>query len=119
MAGQPTVPQRTMNSSNISTIDEFRDLDKLSQGFTSTNPLEEADIGDRSTPRPSFVNKNLESDPRSKVIGLLKEYSNSFTWSYTKMVGLSHEIIEHRLPIKPSFIPFKQKQDCFILTYIL
>ncbi len=40
-------------------IEEFRDLDKLGQGFTSADPLEEIDIGDGKTPRPTFVNKTL------------------------------------------------------------
>jgi hypothetical protein len=30
----------------------------LGQGFTLADPLEEVDIGDGSTPRPTFVNKN-------------------------------------------------------------
>jgi hypothetical protein len=55
-------------------IEEFRDLDKLGQGFTSADPLEEIDIGDGKTPMPTFVNKTLETDPRNEMIGLLKEY---------------------------------------------
>jgi hypothetical protein len=59
------------------------------------------------------VNKALEIDPRNEMIDLLKEYSNCFAWSYTEMLGLSHEIIEHRLPIKSDFRPFKQKARTF------
>ena len=88
-------------------IEEFRDLDKLGQGFTSADPLEEIDIGDGKTPRPTFVNKTLETDSRNEMIGLLKEYSDCFAWNYTEMLGLSREIVEHRLPIKSGFRPFK------------
>jgi hypothetical protein len=94
-------------------IEEFRDLDKLGQGFTSADPLEEIDIGDGKTPRPTFVNKTLETDPRNEMIGLLKEYSDCFAWNYTEMSGLSREIVEHRLSIKSGFIPFKQKDRTF------
>jgi hypothetical protein len=38
--------QRLPNSSEGGIIEEFRDLDKLGQGFTSVDPLEEIDIGD-------------------------------------------------------------------------
>jgi hypothetical protein len=38
--------QRLPNSSEGGIIEEFRYLDKLGQGFTSANPLEEIDIGD-------------------------------------------------------------------------
>jgi hypothetical protein len=94
-------------------IEEFRDLDKLGQGFTSVDPLEEIDIGDGKTPRPTFVNKTLETDPRNEMIGLLKEYSDCFAWNYTEMPGLSREIVEHQLPIKFGFRPFKQRTRTF------
>jgi hypothetical protein len=73
-----TVTQRSSNSSIGDIIEEFRDLDKLGQGFTSADPLEEIDIGDGKTPSPTFVNKTLETDPRDEMIGLLKEYSDCF-----------------------------------------
>jgi hypothetical protein len=47
-------------------IEEFRDLDKLVQWFTLIDPLEKVDKGDGSTPRPTFVNKNLKYDSRVK-----------------------------------------------------
>jgi hypothetical protein len=71
-----TVTQRSSNSSVGDIIQKFRDLDKLGQGFTSADPLEEIDTGDGKTPRPTFVNKTLETDPRDEMIGLLKEYSD-------------------------------------------
>jgi hypothetical protein len=75
--------------------------------------LEEINIGDGKTLRPIFVNKTLETDPIDEMIGLLKEYSDCFAWNYTKMLGLSREIVEHRLPIKSGFRPFKQKAITF------
>jgi hypothetical protein len=69
-----TITQRSFDSSVGDMIEEFRDLDKLGQGFTSADPLEEIDIGDGKTPRPAFVNKTLETDPRNEMIGLLKEF---------------------------------------------
>jgi hypothetical protein len=47
------------------------------------------------------------------MIGLLKEYSDYFAWNYTEMPGLSREIVEHWLPIKSGFRPFKQKPKTF------
>jgi hypothetical protein len=111
--GESTITQRSSNSSVGDMIEEFRDLDKLGLGFTSADPLEEIDIGDGKTPRPTFVNKTLETDPRNEMIDLLKEYSDCFAWNYTEMSGLSREIVEHRLPIKSGFRPFKQKARTF------
>jgi hypothetical protein len=111
--GESAIIQRSSDSSMGDMIEEFRDLDKLGQGFTSTGPLEEIDIGDGKTPKPTFVNKTLETDPRNEMIGVLKEYSDCFAWNYTEMLGLSREIVEHRLPIKSGFRPFKQRARTF------
>ena len=69
-------------------IEDFDDLSKLGQGFTSADPLEEVDIGDGTIPRPTFVNKNLDPLFKSELIKLLKEYVDCFAWSYTEMPGL-------------------------------
>jgi hypothetical protein len=82
--GKSAIIQRPSDSSVGDMIEEFRDLDKLGQGFISADPLEEIDIGDGNTPRPTFVNKTLEIDPRNEMIGLLKEYPDCFAWNYTK-----------------------------------
>jgi hypothetical protein len=116
--GRSAVTQRSSNPPVGDIIEEFRDLDKLGQGFTSAYPLEKIDIGDGKTPRPTFVNKTLETDPIDEMIGLLKEYSDCFAWNYTEMPGLSHEIVEHRLPIKSGFRPFKQKARTFRLDLL-
>jgi hypothetical protein len=75
---ESAITHRSSDSSVGGMIEEFRDLDKLGQGFTSADPLEEIDIGDGKTPRPTFVNKTLETDPINKMINLLKEYSDCF-----------------------------------------
>jgi hypothetical protein len=111
--GESTITQRSSHSSVGDMIEEFRDIDKLGQGFASADPLEEIDIGDGKTPRSTFVNKTLETDPRNEMIGLLKKYSDCFAWNYTEMSGLSQEIVEHRLSTKSDFRPFKQRARTF------
>lgn len=81
MVGWSTTPQRITSSSSVYTIEEFRNIDKLGQSFTSINPLEEVDIEDGSTLRPTFVNKNLKP--------------NCFAWIYTEMLGLSWDLVEY------------------------
>jgi hypothetical protein len=39
---------------------------------------------------------------------LLKEYKDCFAWEYYEMPGLDRSIVEHRLPIKSKYRPFKQ-----------
>ena len=88
-------------------IEDFDDLDKLGQGFTSADPLEKLDICDGTIPRPTFVNKNLSVKYKADLINLLKEYVDCFTWEYHEIPGLSRDLVEHRLPIKAGFRPYK------------
>ena len=88
----------------------------MGQGFTLADPLEQVDIGNGSVPRPTFINQNLEADYKVELIVLLKEYVDCFAWDYTEMLGLSRELVEHRLPIKKGFRPFKQKPRRFNST---
>jgi hypothetical protein len=48
--GKLAITQRSSDSSLGDMIEEFRDLDKLGQGFTSADHLEEIDIGEGKTP---------------------------------------------------------------------
>jgi hypothetical protein len=81
---------------------------KLGRGFMSADKLERIDIGDGDKPRPTFISANLESSFREGLIKLLKEYKDCFAWDYSEMPGLDRSIVEHRLPIKPGFKPYKQ-----------
>ena len=40
---------------------------------------------------------------------LLREYTDIFAWSYQDMPGLSTEIVEHQLPMRPECKPVQQK----------
>jgi hypothetical protein len=89
-------------------IEDF-DMDKLGLEFSSPDPSEEVDIGDGTRPRPMFVNNNLSPEFIGELMKLLKKDSDCFAWNYSKMLGLSRELVEHWLPIKEGFKPFKAK----------
>jgi hypothetical protein len=74
----------------------------------SIDKLEEIDIGGGDKPRPTFISANLDSSFREELIKLLKEYKDCFAWDYSEMPGLDRSIVEHRLPIKPGYKPYKQ-----------
>jgi hypothetical protein len=88
-------------------IEDFDEVETLGQCFLSADPLEEIDIGDGITPRPTFVNKNMSLEHKDAVIKLLRNYMDCFTWDYREMSGLNRELVEHRLPIKTGFRPYK------------
>jgi hypothetical protein len=53
-------------------------VEKLGQGFSLADPLEEIDIGDGITPRATFVNKNMSLEHKNPIIKLLRDYVNCF-----------------------------------------
>jgi hypothetical protein len=99
-------------------IEDFDDLSKLGQEFTSADSLEEVDIGDDTVPRLTFVNKNLDPLFKSDLIKLLKEYVDCFAWNYNEMPGLSHDLVEHRLPIKPGLGRINNLVETLILIFV-
>jgi hypothetical protein len=81
---------------------------KLARRFMLADKLEEIDIGDGDKPRATFISANLDSSFKEGLIKLLKEYKDCFAWDYSEMPGLDRSIVEHRLPIKSGFRPYKQ-----------
>jgi hypothetical protein len=49
------------------TIEDFDEVEKFGQVFSSADPLEEINIGDGITPRLTFVNKNLSLENKDAI----------------------------------------------------
>ena len=76
-------------------IEDFDEVEKLGQDFSSADPLEEIDIRDGITPRPAFVNKNMSLEHKDAIIKLLRDFVDCFVWNYYEMPGLCQELVEH------------------------
>jgi hypothetical protein len=70
-------------------IEDFDEVEKLGQGFSSATPLEEIDIGDGITPRLTFVNKNMSLEHKDAIIKSLRDYVDCFSWNYCEIPGVS------------------------------
>ncbi|RDY13189.1 hypothetical protein CR513_01933, partial [Mucuna pruriens] len=51
----------------------------------------------------------MPPDLRQRLVELLKEYVDVFTWSSREMPGLDTTIVEHRLPLIPNVVPVRQQ----------
>ena len=80
---------------------------KLGHGFMSADELEEIDIGSRDRPRPTYVSAKLDPEYKQELVDFLKEFRDCFAREYYEMPSLDRSIVEHRLPIKPGYQPFK------------
>jgi hypothetical protein len=84
-----TEQYRSITNEVCEAIEDFDEVEKLGQCFSSADPLEEIDIGDGITPRPTFVNKNMFLEHKDAIIKLLRNYIDCFTWNYHAMPGRS------------------------------
>jgi hypothetical protein len=55
----------------------------------------------------------MSLEHKDAIIKLLKDYIDCFSWNYHEMSGLSRELVEHRIPIKSGFRPYKQPAQRF------
>jgi hypothetical protein len=69
---------RSITNNMCEAIEDFDEVEKLGQDFSSTDPLEEIDIGDGITPTPTFVNKNMSLEHKDTIIKLLRNYIDCF-----------------------------------------
>jgi hypothetical protein len=99
---------RSTTNDMCANIDDFDEVEKLGQCFSSADPLEEIDIGYRITPRPTFINKNMSLEHKDAIIKLLKDYVDCFIWNYHEIPELSRGIVEYQVHIKYDFMPYKQ-----------
>ena len=55
------------------------------------------------------IGSSLDPSAKKEIVDLLREYVDIFAWSYQDMPGLSTEIVEHQLPMRPECKPIQQK----------
>jgi hypothetical protein len=60
-----------------------------------------------SVHRLTYVSARLPKEQKDMLCCMVKEFSDCFTWSYTEMLRLKRELVEHKLPIKRGFRPYK------------
>ncbi|XP_039683789.1 uncharacterized protein [Medicago truncatula] len=71
--------------------------------------IELINLGSEDDKKEIKIGASLEASVKKKIIELLREYDDIFAWSYKDMPGLDHDVVEHRLPLKPECPPVKQK----------
>jgi len=70
--------------------------------------LEEIDLGGGSIKRPTYISSKIGLEFKVQIVALLKKYKDCFTWDYNEMLGLSRNVVELKLPIRPDKKPVKR-----------
>ncbi|XP_058070913.1 uncharacterized protein LOC131219947 [Magnolia sinica] len=71
-------------------------------------PLDEADPS-----KTVQLGTSLNSKQRYEILAFLQQHRNVFTWSYEGMLGISPDVMVHRLNVEPDHRPVKQKRRPF------
>jgi len=71
--------------------------------------VEDYDMGTAKEPRIMKLSKYLPPETKSKYKYLLGQYKDVFAWSYDELRTYDTSVIEHKIPLKPSVKPFRQK----------
>lgn len=66
-------------------------------------------MGDEQVKRELKIGTLITYKEREKLITLVQEYINVFTWFYKDMTGLDTDIIVYRVPLMKGCKPIKQK----------
>jgi hypothetical protein len=108
-----TLKYRSSKDDAMGLVEGLEELGKRGRGFSSMDDFERVDIGGGVIPRPIYVSAHLNTSQKQEIIESLKAYTCIFAWDYTKMPGLSRELVERRLLTKASFRPYKQGAQNF------
>ena len=71
------------------------------------DPLEEVNLGEGSIQQPTYISAWLNALDKEQLLIILKRYKDCFAWSYNELPRLDRSLVEHRLPMRPNFKPYK------------
>ena len=71
--------------------------------------MDTINLGTEEDKREVKVGANMEPSVKERLIHLLHDYVEVFSWSYEDMPGLDADIVVHHLPRKEDCPPVKQK----------
>ena len=72
--------------------------------------LETVELVDEEPMKTTRVGTTMNSDTKKKLVQFLKENLNNLAWSHEDMLGISPEIIQHKLDMDPKKKPVQQKR---------
>jgi hypothetical protein len=56
-----------------------------------------------------MISQDLIADEETELLSFLEKNNDVFTWRTSNLIGVSRDIIDHKLQINPSAKPRKQR----------
>src|ERR1044072_3436430 len=96
-----------------------RDPNISTKRMQAQDPLEEVDLGNGKIKRPTYISAKIDPSLKNEMVCLLKEFKDCFAWDYNEMPGLSRDLVDHRLQIRPDKRPIKKSPRRFAPEVVL
>ena len=72
-------------------------------------PVETINLGTKTYKKEVKISANLEVKVKQRLIQMLHDSVEIFSWSYEDIPGLNTDIVVHRLLMKEGYAPIKKK----------
>lgn len=69
--------------------------------------LVEVNLSEGGEERMVKISKCLLEEEKRRLISLLREYKDVFTWKYEEMPGLNPKLVTHKMSVDPKAKPAK------------
>lgn len=69
--------------------------------------LVEVNLSEGGEERMVKISKSLLEEEKRRLISLLREYKDFFTWKYEEMPGLNPKLVTHKMSVDPKAKPAK------------
>lgn len=69
--------------------------------------LVEVNLSEGGEERMVKISKSLLEEENRRLISLLREYKDVFTWKYEEMPGLNPKLVTHKMSVDPKAKPAK------------
>uniref|UniRef100_A0A2N9EWZ5 Integrase catalytic domain-containing protein n=1 Tax=Fagus sylvatica TaxID=28930 RepID=A0A2N9EWZ5_FAGSY len=75
-----------------------------------TEELEEIVLIEDNEKKTTRIGTSMTKEIQDSIVRFLRENADVFAWSHDDMLGISTEVIAHKLNVNPSMSPVKQKR---------
>jgi hypothetical protein len=81
----------------------------MQESYRSRGRVQECTVGRKSPDRTVCIGAEASQQKQAELLAFLDKNNDVFAWSTSDLVGVSRDVIEHRLQVIPSARPNKQK----------
>jgi hypothetical protein len=69
----------------------------------------EFNIGTEMDPRMVKIGEGTTKEERNKILDLIREFKDTFSWTYDDLRDYRSDVIQHAIPLTEGAKPFRQK----------